>query len=81
MKMHVKSWLNPADVPTRISSNICESFAGCWFEGPSFLLSLKDYAEVEVENNSGGEISQVGMAEVANFSNQTTRAKITENVL
>ena len=72
---YVKSGLNPADVPTRISSNICESFTGCWFEGPSFLLSLKDYAEVEVENSGGGEISQVGMAEVANFSNQTHKGQ------
>ena len=72
---YVKSGLNPADVPTRISSNICESFTGCWFEGPSFLVSLKDYAEVEVENSGGGEISQVGMAEVANFSNQTHKGQ------
>ena len=78
---YVKSGLNPADVPTRISSDICESFAGCWFAGPSFLLSVKEYAEAEVESSGGGEISQVGMAEIANFSNQRrTRTEITKNV-
>ncbi|CAB4031719.1 Hypothetical predicted protein, partial [Paramuricea clavata] len=34
-----------------------------------------DYAEVEVENSGGGEISQAGMAEVANFSNQTHKGQ------
>ena len=35
----VKGEKNPADVPTRISSNLNECFDGCWFSGPSFLLS------------------------------------------
>ena len=35
----VKSEINPADVPTRISANLNECFDGP-FSGPSFLLSL-----------------------------------------
>ena len=35
----VKGEINPADVPTRISSNLNECFDGCWFSSPSFLLS------------------------------------------
>ena len=35
----VNGEINPADVPTRISANLNECFDGCWFSGPSFLLS------------------------------------------
>ena len=33
----VKGELNPADIPTRVSSNVIESFSGSWFQGPSML--------------------------------------------
>lgn len=33
----VKAELNPADIPTRVSSNVIESFSGCWFQAPSML--------------------------------------------
>ncbi|CAB4011094.1 Hypothetical predicted protein, partial [Paramuricea clavata] len=39
------------------------------------FLPIFDYAEVEVENSGGGKISQAGMAEVANFSNQTHKGQ------
>ena len=35
----VKGELNPADIPTRLSSNLVECFSGCWFEGPVMLWS------------------------------------------
>jgi hypothetical protein len=35
----VKGELNPADIPTRISTSLVECFSGCWFTGPSVLLS------------------------------------------
>jgi hypothetical protein len=39
---YVKTELNPADVPTRMRSDICAFFTG-WFMGPSFLSSLENY--------------------------------------
>ena len=38
---YIKSELNPVDVPTRMSTGICESFSGCWFKGPLFLSLLE----------------------------------------
>ncbi|CAB4030027.1 integrase core domain, partial, partial [Paramuricea clavata] len=35
----VKGELNPVDIPTRISTSLVECFSGCWFTGPSVLLS------------------------------------------
>jgi hypothetical protein len=59
----VKGEVNPADVPTRISSNLHECFAGCWFSGPSFLLSQhfesggKDISTDGTNGNSVDELS------------------------
>ena len=77
---YVKSGLNPADVPTRISSNNYESFTGSWFEGPSFILSLKDYAEVEVENSGGVRFPRWEWLKWQTSVIRRTRAKITKNV-
>ncbi|CAB4013065.1 Hypothetical predicted protein [Paramuricea clavata] len=46
---YVKSEENPADVPTRMSSDLSQSFAGCWFQGPSFLLSPAAFSEETVD--------------------------------
>ena len=35
----VKGKLNPADIPTRLSSSLKKCFSGCWFRGPSMLWS------------------------------------------
>ena len=67
---YVNTELNPADVPTRMSSDICASFTGCWFKGPLFLLSLEVDTSVACDT-SGDKLSLVGMAEVQNFSVQT----------
>ena len=40
IKLWPKGELNPADIPTRISSNLLECFAGCWFTGPPGLCTL-----------------------------------------
>ena len=64
---YVNTELNPADVPTRMSSDICASFTGCWFKGPLFLLSLEVDTSVACDT-SGDKLSLVGMAEVQNFS-------------
>ncbi len=67
---YVKTELNPADVPTRMRSDICASFTGCWFMGPSFLSSLENYTSV-IGDTSVDNLSQVGMTEVQKFSVQT----------
>ena len=67
----MKSEENKADVPTRMSSSLCESFVGCWFKGPSFLLTCNALDEVKEESGGGVETS-VGRTEVNNFCNQRT---------
>lgn len=66
----VKSEENPADIPTRMSSDLSQSFAGCWFQGPSFLLSPAAFSE-ETVDACACENPLVGRTEVSNFSNVT----------
>ena len=74
----VKGEVNPADIPTRLSSSLKECFSGCWFRGPSILWSQE--LEVErvkagcVEKNSlVGRVDVEVPAEVVNFSNTTEK--------
>ena len=54
----VKGELNPADIPTRLSSNLVESFSGCWFGGP-VMLSGEDFGSCAGRSD---ELSLVGRA-------------------
>ncbi len=56
----VKGELNPADIPTKLSSNLVECFSGCWFDGPVMLSSQV----VESHAGRGDEISLVGREEL-----------------
>ncbi len=59
-------------MPTRMCSDICASFTGYWFLGPSFLSSLENYTSV-IGDTGVDNLSQVGMTEVQKFSVQTHR--------
>ena len=74
----VKGEVNPADIPTRLSSGLKECFLGCWFRGPSMLWSQ----ELEVDrvkagcvdkNSSVGRVDVEVPAEVVNFSDRTEK--------
>jgi hypothetical protein len=74
----VRGEVNPADIPTRLSSNLKDSFSGCWFKGPLMLWSQE--LEVDrVKASCGNEIFLVGRVdvevptEVVNFSNTTEK--------
>ena len=74
----VKGAVNPADIPTRLSSNLNDSFTGCWFKGPLMLWS-RDLEVDRVKGSCGSGNSLVGRvdveipAEVVNFSNTTEK--------
>ncbi|CAB4009873.1 Hypothetical predicted protein [Paramuricea clavata] len=82
----VKGEVNPADVPTRISSNLHECFAGCWFSGPSFLLSQhfesggKDISTDGTNRNSVDELSvKIGNISEGSCLNNTTQNDTPDN--
>ena len=84
----VKGEINPADVPTRISSNLNECFDGCWFSGPSFLLSQlfesggQDISTDGINGNTFDEINAEAVKVVGPtscFSN-TTQEKTSDDV-
>ena len=57
----VKGEINPADVPTRISSNLNECFDGCWFSGP-FLLSQhfeSGWEDISADGSNGSTFDEV----------------------
>ena len=73
----VKGELNPADIPTKVSSNVIESFSGSWFQGPSMLKldvvdvnSLSGRVDVEVDVEQFTEIPDAMATKVvANLNN------------
>ena len=73
----VKGELNPADIPTRVSSNVIESFSWSWFQGPSMLKldvvdvnSLSGRVDVEVDVEQSTEIPDAMATKVvANLNN------------
>ena len=74
----VKGEVNPADVPSRLSSSLKEGFSGCWFRGPLMLWSQElAFERVNAgrvdENSLVGRVDVEVSAEVVNFSNTTTR--------
>jgi hypothetical protein len=63
----VKGELNPADIPTRVSSNLIECFSGCWFGGPSMLLSHESLEQV-ISTNCTNDESLLGRVDVEHSS-------------
>ena len=61
----VKCEVNPGDIPTRMSSNLTECFSGCWFGGPSMLLS-HDFESPEqvISTNCTNDNSLLGRVDV-----------------
>ena len=80
----VKGAVNPADIPTLLSSNLNDSFTGCWFKG-ALMLRSQDLEVDRVKGSCGSDHSLVGRvdveipvdleipAEVVNFSNTTDK--------
>jgi hypothetical protein len=79
----VKGEVNPADVSTRISSNLHECFAGCWFSGPSFLLSQHFESggkDIGTNGNSVDELSvKIGNISEGSCLNNTTQNDTPDN--
>ena len=84
----VKGEINPADVPTRISSNHNECFDGCWFSGPSFLLSQHFESggeDISTDGTNGNTFDEINAEAVkvvgptSCFSN-TTQEKTSDDV-
>ncbi len=82
----VREEINPADVPTRISSNLNECFDGCWFSGPSILLSqhLESSGEdISTDGINGNNVDEVDAEAVmvvyptSCFSNTTQEKLLT----
>ncbi len=63
----VKGELNPADIPTRVSSNLIECFSGCWFGGPSMLLSHECLEQV-ISTNCTNDEPLLGRVDVEHSS-------------
>ena len=83
----VKSEINPADVPTRISANLNECVDGCWFSGPSFLLSQhfeSSGEDISTDGTNGNTVDEVNAEAVrvvgptSCFSN-TTQEKTSDD--
>ena len=64
----VKGEHNPADIPTRVSSNLIECFSGSWFSGPLMLLSHNiESREQVINSNCINDKSLLGRVDVEYF--------------
>ena len=82
----VKGKINPADIPTRLASNLVESLSGCWcwFEVPQMLWGtnsewISSSGSVD-ENSLVGSVRLEASTEVANFSIPTDRGTPDNNI-
>ena len=83
----VKGEINPADVPTRISANLNECFDGCWFSGPSFLLSQhfeSSGEDISTDGTNGNTVDEVnaeavGVVGLTSCFSNTTQEKTSDD--